>query len=421
MSFFNAIIGMGAIVMMPIIFFILGLIFRVKPGEAFKAGMTVGIGFTGINMIVSLLLESLGPATMDMVERFGFHLNVVDAGWATGAAIGWASPLIPFIVIGAIILNLILIIIKRTKIINIDIFNYWLISLVGTLIYNHTNNLILGVSGALLLYLIAFIIGDLTAKPIQEMYQIKGVAFVHATCGIYVPVGILINFIINKIPGLNKIDLNPESITKAFGVIGEPVSLATILGIGLGLLAGWPITEILPLAVKVAAVMVLLPKMVGVTVDGVMVIRNAAEKFMTKLFPGREFYFGMDTALLIGEPCIIATSLLLIPASLVLAMILPGNKMLPFTDLASIVFVISMVAPFCKRNMFRIFITGLAIITISLYAGTSLAPEYTAAAQKANVNVHLKDGQELGNLVSPYNTPAGWIIVKAGELLGGQQ
>lgn len=417
MNFFNAIIGMGATVMMPIIFFLLGLVFKVGPGKAFKAGMTVGIGFTGINMVVTLLLESLGPAAQDMATRFGLKLTIVDAGWATGAAIGWASPLIPFIVVGAILLNLVLLLINKTKIINIDIFNYWLISLVGTMVYNATNNMILGVAAALILYLVAFVIGDLTADPIQKMYNIKGVAFVHATCGIYVPIGIAINWIIEKIPGLNKIDLNPEKITKTIGVIGEPVTLATVLGAGLGFLAGWPVDEVLPLAVKVAAVMILLPKMVEVTVEGVMVIRDAAETYMKKLFPDREFYFGMDTALLIGEPCIIATSLLLIPTALILAMILPGNRMLPFTDLASIVFIISMVAPFCKRNMFRIFITGIAIITISLYAGTNLGPNYTEAAKKANVTVSVK-GQELGNMVSPYNTPVGWALIKASELIG---
>ena len=341
MQIFNLIIGMGATVMMPIIFFVLGLIFRVGPGKAFKAGMTVGIGFTGINMVVSLLLGSLGPAAQDMVTRFGLNLTVVDVGWATGSSIGWASPLIPFIVVGAIVLNLVLLVIKATKIINIDIFNYWLISLVGTLAYQQTGNLALGVAVALIYYLIAFIIGDLTAKPIQEMYNLKGVGFVHATCGIYVPIGIAVNWIIEHIPGLNKIELDPEGVNKALGIFGDPVTLATILGAVLGILAGWPIEKILPLAVDVAAVMVLLPRMVDVTVQGVMVIRDAAEVQMKKLFPDREFYFGMDTALLIGEPSIIATSLLLIPTSLVLAMVLPGNKMLPFTDLASFSFIIS--------------------------------------------------------------------------------
>ena len=80
MAIFNTIINMGSTVIMPIIFFIVGIIFRVKPGKAFKAGMTVGIGFTGINMVVNLLLNSLGPATQDMVERFGLNLTVIDAG-----------------------------------------------------------------------------------------------------------------------------------------------------------------------------------------------------------------------------------------------------------------------------------------------------------------------------------------------------
>ena len=416
MSLFNSIISMGAIVMMPIIFFVLGLIFKVGVGKSFKAGMTVGIGFTGINMVVTLLLESLGPAAEDMVNRFGLNLNVIDVGWATGAAIGWASPLIPFIVVGAILLNLFLLLINKTKIINIDIFNYWLISLVGTIAYNITNSMIIGVSVAIVLYLIAFIIGDLTANSIQEMYKIKGVAFVHATCGIYVPIGILVNKIIEMIPGVKNIQLDPEKISNKLGILGEPVSLATILGLGLGFLAGWPITEILPLAVKVAAVMVLLPKMVEVTVEGVMIIRNSAEEYMKKLFPDREFYFGMDTALLIGEPSIIATALLLIPTALVLSMILPGNKMLPFTDLASIVFLISRVAPFCKRNMFRIYITGIVILIISLYAASSLSEYYTQAAQIANVSVAGASGQELGNLVSPYNTPVGWILIKLAEI-----
>ena len=407
---------MGATVMMPIIFFLLGLVFRVGPGKSFKAGMTVGIGFTGINMVVNLLLGSLGPAAQAMAERFGLKLTVVDVGWATGSAVGWASPLIPFIVVGAILLNLVLLAINKTKIINIDIFNYWLISLVGTLVYEATDSMALGVAAALLLYLIAFIIGDLTAKPIQEMYNIKGVGFVHATCGIYVPIGIAVNWLIEKIPGLNKIELDPEKVNKTLGVLGDPVTLATILGAGLGFLAGWPIEKVLPLAVDVAAVMILLPKMVDVTVEGVMVIRDAAEIQMKKLFPNREFYFGMDTALLIGEPSIIATSLLLIPTALILAMILPGNKMLPFTDLASIVFIISMAAPFCKRNMFRIYIAGVVILTLSLYAGTSLAPEYTAAVKKANVEVSV-EGQELGNVVSPYNTPVGWAMIKGAELI----
>ena len=419
MDFLNEILALGPTVMMPVIFFILGICFRLSVGRAFEAGMLVGVGFTGINLIVSMLLNSLGPASEDMVERFGASLTVIDAGWATSAAIGWSSPLIPMVVPGAIILNMVLLALKKTQILNIDIFNYWLILLPGSMVYSETDSLALGTAASLTLYLIAFIIADKTAPAIQKMYNIKGVAFVHATCGVYVPIGILVNAVIERIPGLNKINLSPEGVIQKLGVLGKPITLATVLGAGMGVLAGWGVGQCAFLAVQVAAVMILLPKMVEITVEGVMIVRDQAETVLKKIFPGREFNIGMDTALLIGEPCIIATGLLLIPAALFISIILPGNRMLPFVDLASIVFVISMVAPFCKRNMFRIFITGLFIVTIALYAGSSLSGIYGTAADRANVRLPSNvTSTELGNLVSSYNTPVGWALVKLGELIG---
>ena len=73
MEIINTIIGLGASVMMPIIFFVVGLIFRMGIGKSFKAGMTVGVGFVGVNMVINLLLDNLGPASKAMVNRLGLH------------------------------------------------------------------------------------------------------------------------------------------------------------------------------------------------------------------------------------------------------------------------------------------------------------------------------------------------------------
>ena len=59
-----------------------------------------------------------------------------------------------------------------------------------------------------------------------------------------------------------------------------------------------------------------------------------------------------DDALLIGDSSVLATGLLLIPITILLAYILPGNEMLPFADLASLVFILALVTPFVRRNMF---------------------------------------------------------------------
>ena len=50
---FNYILGLGAPVMMPIIFTILGICIKVKPGKAVKSGLLIGVGFVGLSIITS--------------------------------------------------------------------------------------------------------------------------------------------------------------------------------------------------------------------------------------------------------------------------------------------------------------------------------------------------------------------------------
>ena len=124
MSVINSILGLGAPVFMPILFLLIGLVFGLRLGQAFKAGMLVGIGFVGVNLIITFLLDSLGDATHLMVERMGLDLTVLDVGWGTASTIGWGSPLVPVVVVSFLVLNLILLMLKATRTIDIDIFNY---------------------------------------------------------------------------------------------------------------------------------------------------------------------------------------------------------------------------------------------------------------------------------------------------------
>ncbi|TOM59401.1 PTS galactitol transporter subunit IIC, partial [Vibrio parahaemolyticus] len=99
---------------------------------------------------------------------------------------------------------------------------------------------------------------------LQRNYNLKGISFPHLTCIMYVPFGIATNYIIEKIPGVSKINLEPETINKKFGVFGEPLTLGFILGLVLALMAGYSISESVALAVTVSAAMLLLPKMIEI-------------------------------------------------------------------------------------------------------------------------------------------------------------
>ena len=264
-----------------------------------------------------------------MVNRLGLHLTTVDVGWPTASTVGWGTPIMVATVVGFLVINAIMVFCKLTKTIDVDIFNYWIFLQVGALVYAVTGNFWFAVIFTWVIFAIVLKVADLTAPYIQKEYNLEGSPFPHLAGLAWSPLAIAVNWIIDKIPGLKNVDFNADKIRKRFGAIGEPVVIGFILGLLIGVLAGYSPDKSVTLAINIAAAMVLLPKMIDVLIEGLISVRDAAEKQLKIWFPNREFYIGMDTALLIGDSSVLATGLLLIPITILLAFILPGNEMLP--------------------------------------------------------------------------------------------
>ena len=120
--------------------------------------------------------------------------------------------------------------------------------------------------------------------------------------------------------------------------------------------------------------------------------------------------------MLIGEPSVLATGVLLIPIALLLAFVLPGNKVLPFVDLPSLMFLMALVTPFCHRNMFRMLLTGTLALAVIMYAGTDLATWFTGAAHTSGIKIP-NGATHISNLVGGATTPVGWLIIRIASLI----
>jgi PTS system galactitol-specific IIC component len=105
---------------------------------------------------------------------------------------------------------------------------------------------------------------------------------------------------------------------------------------------------------------------------------------LKKKIPGRDVYIGMDSALAIGHPAAIASSLILVPIVLGLAVLVPGNKVLPFGDLATIPFIVCMMVPIFRGNVIRTVIAGTIALGLGLLLATYISPLFTEAARLAN-------------------------------------
>lgn len=121
MSIFNFIIDMGAAVMMPIILIIIGLIMGAKFGDVVRAGVTFGIGFIGLNLVIGLMSSTITPVANDLVKNLGFKLTAIDTGWATASALAWSTEIVPLVFMAILLTNVVMLLFGLTKTMDIDI------------------------------------------------------------------------------------------------------------------------------------------------------------------------------------------------------------------------------------------------------------------------------------------------------------
>ena len=84
-----------------------------------------------------------------------------------------------------------------------------------------------------------------------------------------------------------------EKIGDKIGVFGEPSVMGLILGVLLGIGAGFDVTSVLSLGMICAATMVLMPKVCSILMEGLAPIAEATQEMVSKKMKGREIRIGM--------------------------------------------------------------------------------------------------------------------------------
>lgn len=380
-------VDLGAIVVLPILIFVFGMILGTKPSKAFTSALTVGVGFVGLNLVIDLLSTSLGPAAQAMVERFGLNLTTIDVGWPAAAAISYGTVLGSLAIPIGVLLNVVLIILGLTKTLNVDIWNFWHGAFIASLIYALTGDFAMGIAATVVYMMMILLFGDILGPIVKKFYGFPNITFPHGTAAPGFIFAIPMNWLFDRIPGIKNWKADPETIQKRFGIFGDSTVMGFLIGLVIGLFAGYDVAGVGQLAVKTGAVMVLMPKMVALLMEGLTPISEAANEFVKKRFPGRELYIGMDAALSVGHPAVLSSSLLLVPITILLAVILPGNTTLPFGDLATIPFLVCLMAAVFAGNIVRTVIAGSIYMVSILYITSWVAPLVTMSAKAANFDL----------------------------------
>ena len=392
---FAYIIGLGAAVMMPVIFSVLGVCIGIKPAKAVKSGLLVGVGFVGLGVVTALLTTNLGPALKGMTELYLLNLPFFDLGWPAAAAVAYSCAVGAFIIPVCLGVNVAMLVIGVTRTVNIDLWNYWHFAFLGAMVFFATGSLAWAFYAAIMLYIITMCMADFTAKGFQAYYKdMEGISIPQPFCQSFTPFAVAVGWLLERIPGFEKLNIDAEGLRKKFGLLGEPLFLGVVIGCGIGALkcdsakcVADSIPAILKLGVIVGAVMELIPRITALFIEGLKPICEQTRGFVEKRFAGlKGLSIGMSPALVIGHPTTLVVSILLIPVILFLSVALPGNKFLPLASLAAMFYLFPCVLPITKGNVAKTFIVGLVALVCGLYFVTNLTPAFSKAIVAANVD-----------------------------------
>jgi PTS system galactitol-specific IIC component len=380
-------------VMLPILMLILSFIIGIKARKAFTASITLGIGFIGIFIVFDHFVSKIGPVLKVIIERTGISQDVLDVGWPPLAGISWSFKLAPILILLILLVNIIMLVFKLTNTVNIDIWNFWHFIFVAQLVYFTTGSAVLAIASALVLLILCIKLADWSVDDVIKISGVEGVSITTLSGLAYYSITLFMDKIFDKIPRFNKLKADPEHIKEKLGFFGEPMFLGIAMGVVLGLAAGYDIKDILDLALNIAAVIYILPKMSAILGEGLMPISDGMKAYMLKKFPNmKNTYIGLDLALLVGNPSAIVTGILLMPVALILAFILPGVRFIPLGDLPNTIGAVVMIVVATKGNVVRAFLAGIPIIIGKLYAASAMADVFTGLASQSGYKVNGYDG-----------------------------
>ena len=414
----NYIIEMGPVILIPATLLIISLIITRTPLRNLKNCAFILIGLVSLSVLLTLFVNFFEPIINTIINS-SKKFEIIDTGWLVSKAVILNSPIILQIIIAAIILNLVMLSLRFTRTMNIDFWNYWSFLLVGSIIFAITEIKWIGILIAMIVAAITLVLSDIYATYIESYFGLKGISTPQAQIICWAPVSHFINVIFNKIPLIRRVHVFYEEIQYKLGVVSEPMIMGFILGFIIGAITryknfysnlGPNLFYALLSGSILSILMILLPRSVNLLLKGLVPTINDIKSFISQRITKRELYIGLDPIVLVGQPSIIMLSVIIIPLTVYISTILPGNAVLPNADLIMIPFILIWVIAPSKGDIFRSLISAVIIIPIILWITTDMGYLFTNFFLK--YNMELVEGYKRLSSIGSSSNIFFWILLK---------
>lgn len=398
-SIFQPIIDLGAAPMMFIILSLLAIVLRVKLGKALEGGLKFAIALTGMGAVINMLTVTFLEPLQQFVKSTGIELTITDVGWAPLATITWGSPYTLFFCGIIVLVNIIMILLKRTNTLDVDIFNVWHLAIVGLLVLWFSDSLLLATGLILLIGILKIINADLMKPTFNDLLNAPKSNAMTSTHMNYMlnPIIMVFDKIFDKFfPWLDKFDFDAAKLNSKIGFWGSKFAIGIYLGIFIGLLSQISIKETFVIAFTAGVCLELFSLIGSWFIAGIEPVSQGITNTVSKYLKGRTFNIGVDWPFIAGRAEIWAAANILAPILLLEALILPGNGILPLGGIIAMGLTPALLVV-TRGKIIRMIFIGSLILPLFLISGTMIAPFVTETAQLVGA---YPAGVEAGTLIT---------------------
>jgi len=411
-KFFKPILDMGAPIIMLIVLTLLALLFGVKFSKALEGGIKLAIALTGIGAIIGMLNGAFSASLAKFVENTGIQLNITDVGWAPLATITWGSAWTLYFLLVMLVVNIVMLAMKKTDTLDVDIFDIWHLSITGLLIkwYADKNGVSAGVSllvatlAVVLVGIMKIINSDLMKPTFDDLLNAPSSSPMTSTHMNYMmnPIIMVLDKIFDKFfPGLDKYDFDAAKLNKKIGFWGSKFFIGFLLGIVIGIMGTpHPVADVAD------------AKTWELVIKGWLSLGLTAGVCL-ELFSN----IGLDWPFIAGRAEIWACANVLAPIMLIEAVLLSkvGNGILPLAGIIAMGVTPALLVV-TRGKLIRMIVFGTLLLPLFLLSGTLIAPFATELAKSVKAFPEGVDKAQLithSTLEGPVEKLLGWTIGNA--------
>jgi PTS system galactitol-specific IIC component len=101
----------------------------------------------------------------------------------------------------------------------------------------------------------------------------------------------------------------------------------------------------------------------------------------------RQWMIGMTPSLVIGDPQLLVSSVLLIPIIVVCSLVIPHNQFLPIASLAGLIYLLPLILSMTGGSLPRTLFMGTVISLAGNFMISSIAPVFTELAKTTTIQI----------------------------------